>query len=220
VNGVGIDEDRAIYFVNARPRAVPSNKAFFRGGKAGTFGTDRKFNPFTGTLVKGKPGTQCRVLMARAAVPLEPVPNRPPDVKVLDWPNSAPAFGASANGWIEGHEWLYAGASPIVSVGCSCPCQRLHLDWYKRTFVPEAYRQGIGVVDTAGNLITHIGQYGNFDSATGAKSRVPPGGDGIGIFVARVISGTDNYLAFDCGGMWLMVLKLDYHAEGVAPIAN
>ncbi len=220
VNGVQIDEDRAVYLVNARPRAVPSNKAFFRGGKAGNFGTDKKSNPFTGTLIKTKPDTLCRVLMARAVVPLEPVPNRPPDVKVLDWPNSAAEFGATANGWIEGHEWLYAGASPITHVGCSCPCQRLHLDWYKRSFVPEAYRQGIGVLDTAGNLITHIGQYGNFDSATGAKSMVPPGGDGIGIFVARVISGTDSYLAFDCGGMWLMVVKLNYHAEAVAPIAN
>jgi hypothetical protein len=219
VNGVGIDEDRAIYFVNARPRAVPSNKAFFRGGKAGTFGTDGKSNPFTGTLIKGKPGTPCRVLTARAAVPLEPVPNRPPDVKIVDWPNSAKEFGAARNGWVEGHEWLYAGASPITHVGCSCPCQRLHLDWYKRTFVPEAYRQGIGVVDTAGNLILHIGQYGNFDSASGPKSRVPPGGDGIGIFVARTISGTDNYLAFDCGGNRLMVLKLNYHAEAIADIS-
>jgi len=218
VNGVQIDEDRAVYFVNARPRAIPSNKAFFRGGTAGNFGVAKKLNPFTGTLIKTKPGVQCRVLMARSPVPMDPVPNRPPDVKVLNWPNSAAEFGASANGWVEGHEWLYAGASPITHVGCSCPCQRMYLDWYKRSFVPEAYRQGIGVVDTAGNLITHIGKYGNFDSASGPKSQVPPGGDGIGIFVARVISGTDNYLAFDCGGNRLMVLKLDYHAEAIAPL--
>jgi hypothetical protein len=90
---------------------------------------------------------------------------------------------------------------------------RFHLDWYKRVFVPEAYRHSIGVLDTAGNLIMHIGSYGNFDSGDGPGSRVPVGGDGIGLTLPRFVSGTDNYLCFDDWGERLVVLKLGYHAE-------
>jgi hypothetical protein len=113
---------------------------------------------------------------------------------------------------------MYAGASPIVSTGCSCPTQRMHLDWYKRSFVPEAYRHSIGVLDANGNLIMHIGRYGNFDSASGLKSRVPVGGDGIGMLIPSIISGTDNYLCFADWGERLVVLKLNYHAEESIPV--
>jgi hypothetical protein len=84
--------------------------------------------------------------------------------------------------------------------------------------VPEGYRHSIGVVDTAGNLILHVGQYGNFDSGEGAKSLVPVVGYGIGMFLPRFISGTDNYLVFDDWGERLPVLKLNYHAEETAAI--
>jgi hypothetical protein len=40
---------------------------------------------------------------------------------------------------------------------------RVWLDWHKRSFVPEAYRHLIGVLDANGNSILHLGQYGNFD---------------------------------------------------------
>jgi len=97
---------------------------------------------------------------------------------------------------------------------------RFHLDWYKRSFVPEVYRHSIGVLDTNGNLIMRIGQYGNFDSASGRESKVPVGGDGIGLTLPRFISGTDNYLAFDDWGERLMVLGLSYHAEEEAGLGN
>ena len=97
---------------------------------------------------------------------------------------------------------------------------RFHTDWYKRTFVPEQYRHSIGVVDTAGNLVLHIGQYGNFDSGNGLGSKVPVGGDGIAFSDARMVSGTDNYLCFSDRGERIIVLKLNYHAEetvGIGP---
>ena len=28
--------------------------------------------------------------------------------------------------------------------------------------MPEAYRHSVGILDTAGNLIMHLGQYGNY----------------------------------------------------------
>jgi hypothetical protein len=80
-------------------------------------------------------------------------------------------------------------------------------------FVPEAYRHSIGALDTNGNLILHIGRYGNLDSGDGAKSKIPVGGDNIGIAFNAMVSGTDNYLAFDDWGERIVVLKLNYHVE-------
>jgi hypothetical protein len=121
---------------------------------------------------------------------------------------------------VEGAEWLYAGASPITFGGCACPAQRLHTDWYKRTFVPETYRHSIGVLDTAGNLIMHIGVYGNYDSGFGPRSRIPAGGDGIAMFQPRYIGGTDNYLCFSDWGERVVSLRLEYHAGETARIGG
>jgi hypothetical protein len=46
------------------------------------------------------------------------------------------------------------------------------------------------------------------------------GGDEIGLFIPRMISGTDNYLCFQDWGERLAVLKLNYHSEADAPIAR
>jgi hypothetical protein len=86
--------------------------------------------------------------------------------------------------------------------------------------VPESYRHSIGVLDPNGNLIMHLGKYGNFDSGNGAKSRIPVGGDDIAMTMVRFVSGTDNYLVFEDWGERLVVLRLDYHEEAVAPISG
>ena len=90
---------------------------------------------------------------------------------------------------------------------------RFHLDWQKRTYMPEAYRHSFAVLDTNGNLIMHLGQYGNLDSGNGPKSKIPVGGDGISVTAPRFIGGTDDRLVFDDYGERLVVLKLNYHAE-------
>jgi hypothetical protein len=64
----------------------------------------------------------------------------------------------------------------------------------------------------------HIGRYGNYDSWHGPQSKIPVGGDGIGLLVPRMMSGTDNYLCFQDWGERLVVLKLNYHAEEIVPI--
>jgi len=218
VNGAMIDEDRSVYFVTARPRMAGDR--YFLRGRGGTIGDPadkRNRNPFTGTLIKSKPDTHCRVVMSKSAVPMDPLPDRPPDLMHTNW---AGVSGKQGWSWVEGHEWLYAGASPIVSHGCSCPTQRMHLDWFKRSYVPEVYRHSIGVVDAAGNLILHAGRYGNFDGGSGPKSRIPVGGDGIGCYAPRFISGTDNFLVFEDRGERLVVLKLNYHAEETVSIGG
>ena len=118
--------------------------------------------------------------------------------------------------WVDGAQWLYAGASPIVAGGCSCPTQRLHTDWYKRTYVPEMYRHSIGILDSAGNLILHLGRYGNMDDA----QRMKTGTTDIPMAFVRFVSGTDNYLVFDDWNERVVVLKLNYHAEESVGIGN
>jgi hypothetical protein len=76
------------------------------------------------------------------------------------------------------------------------------------------------VVDTNGNLILHIGQYGNLDSGDGPKSKIPVGGDGIAMSVVRFISATDDRLVFDDFSERLVCLKLNYHAEETAGIGK
>jgi hypothetical protein len=206
IGGTMIDEDGSLYFALAL-----DNRTRLQNGKAfltdavGHYGSKERSSVFTGTMVKSKP--RVKVLWNDSPIKMEPLPARPPDIG---------GFGSKdkgVRGWIDGAEWIYAGASPLISGGCSCPTQRLHVDWFKRAYVPEQYRHSIGILDTNGNLIMHLGQYGNFDSGDGAKSRIPVGGDGIAMSAVRFVSSTDNYLVFDDGGERLTVLKLNYHAE-------
>ncbi|MFC1672210.1 hypothetical protein ACFL01_03645, partial [Planctomycetota bacterium] len=202
VAGCQIDEDGKLYFVTARPRMV-GNKTFL-ADNCGTYGVaGRSKRPlFTGTLIKSR-DKDVEILLKHSIIKLDPPPTRPFD---LD------------GSWVTGAEWFYAGASPIVPGGCTCPTMRAHLDWYKRTFVSESYRHSIGVLDSNGNLIMHIGTYGNYDSWHGPKSKIKVGGDEIGLFIPRMISGTDNYLCFQDWGERLAVLKLNYHTVETTPI--
>ncbi len=215
INGVQIDEDRALYFVNARPRAYGGKPFLY--GKGGIIGTKKRLHPFTGTLIKTRPDTPCRIKLARAAVPLSTLPKRPPDLMQLNFMDEA-YMGKGSWCWVEGAEWLYAGAGPITSVGCSCPRQHLGLDWFKRTYLPEAYRHSIAILDTAGNLIMHLGSYGNFDEAPGGAKGTKPGGTEVKMLYPRFISATDEYLVYGDWAEKIVVLKLTYHVEESVPI--
>jgi hypothetical protein len=115
--------------------------------------------------------------------------------------------------------WLYAGASPVRPLGrCTCPRQHLGLDWYKRIYVPENYRRSIGVLDTNGNLIMHLGEYGNFDDAPGGQNGCKPGGTDIRMMAVRFVSATDNYVVYGDWGEKLVALKLEYEEEATADI--
>ncbi|MBA4387536.1 MAG: hypothetical protein C0404_06115 [Verrucomicrobia bacterium] len=215
MGGVQMDEDGNVYFVSIMTRMF-GDKSFLynRGTTAGSKEGINRYNahPCTGTLFKTK-DRNVRFLKKKAAVPLEPVPQRPTDV-VGCGPFGPPYIG-SGEEWVEGVDWMYAGVSPAVPSGCTCPSVRLHLDWFKRTYVPEQYRHSIGILDTNGNLIMHLGRYGNHDDVLRAK----PGSEDIGLTGPRFISGTDNYLAFDDWGERIVTMKLNYHAEESTMIA-
>ncbi len=216
--GVHMDTSGNLYFVTLNAKLIDGKPFLY--GRGGTMGADKpidRYNkhPFTGTLIRSR-GKDVRFYKRKSTIPMDPLPNRPTDVIGYDSFGS-PQKGAEA--WVEGADWMYAGVSPAVSKGCTCPSSRFHLDWHRRSYVAEAYRHSIGVVDTAGNLIMHIGQYGNYDSGQGKKSTVPLGGDGIGLTLPRFISGTEDYLCFDDWGERLVVLKLGYHKEESAKVS-
>jgi len=212
--GLQIDEDGYLYFANDGARLIDGKP--FLSGKGGNYGSGEPIekvnrSPITYTVFKTKP-KNVRWFLKNATVPMEPLPDRPTDV-VRFGPFGHPEMGNGEH-WVDGAEWMYAGLSPAVPAGCSCPSTRLHLDWFKRVYIPEGYRHSIGIVDTNGNLIMHLGRYGNLDDAL----KVKPGAEDIPLTMPRFISGTDNYLAFDDWGERLVVLKLDCHAEETAGI--
>ncbi len=197
INGVQMDEDGKLYFSNARLR-MRNGKPFLEE-RAVRQGTDERITPFTGTYMKTT-GTKVRFLCRDAAIPMNPWPTRQPD---LSGPWGYSGYGTRIPVWVEGAEWFCAGASPMKPSDCSCYQLRAHLDWYKRSYVPELYRHSIGILDTNGNLVMHAGEYGNYDSTR----------DRIASTFIRFVSGTDNYLCFEDWGERLTVLKLSYHAE-------
>jgi len=55
--------------------------------------------------------------------------------------------------------------------GCACWFSRFSLDLFARSIAPEPDQFRVAVVDSAGNLILRIGQYGNVDDG---KPLIPP----------------------------------------------
>ncbi len=204
-HGVNIDEDGMLYFTNGRLRYT-SGTPFLRN-RGGNFGGKLylKWNasPFTGTHIKAPPKKPRFVLRKPPVVGGDP-PNRPPDLSFCGEGGAYP--GPDGDVWAEGVEWMYAGVSPIVSYHCGCMDMRACLDWYKRSFVPEQYRQSVGVLDTAGNLICHVGKYGNLDD------------EGIVMTRGAYVSATDNYLVIADMGRRLLSVKLNYHTEEIGDV--
>lgn len=206
-----IDEDGFLYFANDRSKIIGGKPFLWNCG--GNFGTNQppaasraNKSPFTGVWVKAKP-KDVRWLLKDAAVPIEPPPARTPDLI-----GHEPFGFHQGEAWVENVEWIYGGATPLA-LGCTCPSMRPCIDWYKRSFVTEAYRHSIGILDTNGNLIMHVGRYGNLDNGNGPNSKFPLGGDNISMYLPRFLSTTDDRLCFDDWGERLVVLKLAYQAE-------
>jgi hypothetical protein len=218
-NGVQLDEDGCVYFTNVRP-AMKGDKPFL-WNKGGNFGGEpidhHNRQPFNSAYIKTR-GHDVRFLQRTSVVPLDTLPQRPPDLTMLT-PEGL-YHGNDGDTWVKDADWIYAGSGPVVAQHCHCPQMRSHLDWYKRSYVPEAYRHSVGILDANGNLILHLGQYGNFDSGNGPDSLVPLGGDGIATTMIRFVSGTDNYFVIADWGQRLIVTKLSYHAEETAGIGG
>ena len=200
LNGEGIDANDNIYVLVSRNRIL-DGKPYF--------------NPMAGTLIKFRAGSG-RVISTRGApVPLrkEAMPKRPGDV----------VNGPHGTGWAEGAEWMYGGVGfggKNLGTGCSCWNCRFDLDYFGRSFAPEIDHYSVAVLDSAGNLITRIGQYGNVDDGVPLipHSAIPNphsvGGDEVALFHAcYVATHTDRRLFIaDAGNQRLLSVRLGYHA--------
>jgi hypothetical protein len=112
---------------------------------------------------------------------------------------------------VTGAEWVRMGVSHVEHAGCTCENIRFDVDEFGRVFYPDLCRFRVGVLDTAGNEVTHFGGYGNADSA-GPKSAVPEPAIAFSWLVG--VGVTDRYAYMgDTLNRWLLRARLVYAAE-------
>ena len=143
------------------------------------------------------------------AVALKELPKRPPE------------FECMGKLWTQNLLWSYPGMSTltIATNTCTCPQCRFDTDLYGRCFIPESWRYSVGVCDTNGNPILHIGRYGNADSGRGPDSPAPVAGDIAFSQCDFVSTVSDRWLYVADTGNWRLVrIRLGYHTEAVVPL--
>ncbi len=196
INGTAIDHQNNVYVLSAAVR-------FYHG--------ERHFNDHAGTLMKFAPGEGRLLTTDGAPVPMQTPPDRPQD---LAFPRM----------WVENAHWMYPGVGwggQNYSSGCSCPNTRFALDYFARSFTPEIDRYNVGVVDSSGNLILRVGQYGNVEDGTPLVADGGPtktrsiGGDETALkFAPYVTTHTDHRLFIaDPGNARIASVKLGYHTN-------
>ena len=77
--------------------------------------------------------------------------------------------------------WGYAGVSGVSPWNCGneCPAAQICLDASGRLWVPDSFMYEVKAIDRAGNLIAHVGAYGNADCQGGGGDRKLEGTDVI-----------------------------------------
>ncbi len=201
MDGIAIDNEDSIYLLHTANRVHDGEPYFLERAE---------------TLIKARPN-KARLISDNTRLPIpmgtQTRPKRPPE------------FKRHGDIWIEGQEWLYGGVgfggfnSSKGGGGCACWHARFALDNYARSFVPEVDHFSIAVLDTAGNLILRIGQYGNADDGKplvqdgGSPNTRSIGGDEIALFHAAYVAiHTDRRLFISDGGnARILSVKLDYH---------
>ncbi len=186
-DGIFIDKDNNVYMMTTASRYV-------EGKPVG--------NGLASTLIKFKSNSKGKFLSGDEGIPMPlnkaEFPKRPQDIRGL---------------WVENAEWMYGGVGFGAHNNGSCCCwfARWKLDYFARSIVPEPLQYSIGVVDSAGNLILKIGQYGNEDSK-GKNSKEPLGGDEVGLFhPCFVTTHTDRRIfVSDIGNENVFSVKLKY----------
>ncbi len=166
-------------------------------------------NPLAQTLMKFKPGKSKFIAGATKCTPIplskETRPKRPPDGRNC----------FMGKFWIEnGPEWSYAGVgkgSSNVDM-CCCWFPRFELDDFARSIAPEPAQYSVAMLDSAGNLILRIGQYGNVDDG-GPKTK--GGSDGVALFHPWYVATHTDRRVFiaDPGNGRIASVKLGYHEE-------
>jgi len=205
-DGVGLDRNGDIYVMHAPTRV---------------YNGTRYFNELSQTLMKVRPGAQRGKVISSQGSPI--------DLGDADKPQREPDVQSTRHGraWIQDADWMYGGVGfagfNMIGHGGGCACwfSRFKLDHFARSIAPEPHQFRVAVVDSAGNLILRIGQYGNIeDGKPLIEQDGPPntrsiGGDEISLMHACFVgTHTDRRIFIsDLGNQRIVSVKLEYHAE-------
>jgi hypothetical protein len=114
-----------------------------------------------------------------------------------------------------GVEWRYPGMGIVPSSerlwgdpSCVCMTSRLSADAYGRVFMPNCFRFGVEILDSAGNRLARVGRYGNADDG-GPEARFA--------WPAFVSAAGDLLCVSDSVNRRVAVLKMAYAAETTVP---
>lgn len=103
---------------------------------------------------------------------------------------------------VTGAEWIRMGISHVDLFYCNCENTRFDVDEFGRVFYPDLGRSRVGVLDTAGNDVTHFGRYGNTDD------------EGLAFSWLIGVGATDNYVYMgDSLNRRFVRAKINYAAE-------
>jgi len=133
--------------------------------------------------------------------------------------------------WVEDAKWIYPAAGfARHNAPCICWNCRFAIDLFGRSFIPATVRNQVAVLDTNGNLILHVGQYGNVDDGVplaGAmqfRTQQPRsiGGDEVSlVYACHTATHSDRRLFIaDAGNGRILSVKLDYHTHARVPLAD
>ena len=137
-----------------------------------------------------------------------------------DMPDGLPTYRSgylNLNIAVQGMAWYVSGCSPVPTAGenwgdpsCTCWNPRIAADPYGRVYAPHTLRFSVGILDTAGNVITRIGRYGNADDRAGPAVHFA--------WPAFVAVAGDSLYVTDSNANRVAVVALDYAAEARQPI--
>lgn len=196
-NGIYLDKDDNLFVLIDQNRMIDGKPYFISWGS---------------TMVKVKAGN-AKLISTDKNVPV-PLPSASYPARNQDF----------VGGWIENAEWLYGGVGfSGWRAGASCICwnARPDVDLFSRVFAPEIDHYSVAVLDSNGNLILRVGQYGNVDDGKplvlegGPKSPTSIGGDEVALFHAAYVATFSDHRLFisDGGNSRIVSVKLGYHTN-------
>jgi len=190
---------------------------YFLAGGHRIYNGKKHFRPLTGCVIKFKRGHGRFISQSQGVIPVteDRKPNFPPQL----------SCGTKGRFWVTDAEWIYPGAG-FVRPGAPCQCwnTRFTVDIFGRVFIPESIRNQVAVLDTNGNLILHVGRYGNIDdgvplvSSPRRDTQHPPrtlGGDEVSLVYANYVATHSDRRLFitDPGNQRIVSVKLGYHVN-------
>jgi hypothetical protein len=196
-------------------RMDPNGDVYLLVSKYRTY-DGKAFHGHTGCLIKFKRG-KGRFLSTHGEIglPKDQYPKVPQQIREY---------------WVQDAEWIYPGVGFSRSRGpCVCWRSGFALDTFGRSFIPERVRSQVAVLDTNGNLILHVGKYGNVDDGVPLvpdryRTQKPRsvGGDEVALMHVNFTGVHSDHRLFiaDTGNGRILSVKLGYHTTERLPLKN